>query len=186
MKSRPLPDQAFLRECLDYDAETGVLTWRVRPLHHFKDASYQDRFNRRFAGRRAGSPMKGSPRGYWEISITWGGRCRHFLLHRVIWKWAHGVDPVEVDHRNRDGSANWLENLRACEVHQNRSNTSLRSDNTSGYRGVTQTAKGKWRAEICADGQRMRLGHYASAAEAADVYQRAAERVHGEFAGAAV
>lgn len=66
-KPKPLPDAAFLRECLSYDPLTGMLTWRKRPRHHFPSEPAHGTWNTRWAGRPAGfthssGHKRGSPR----------------------------------------------------------------------------------------------------------------------------
>jgi hypothetical protein len=46
---------AFLRECFDYDPATGALTWRERPLTHFK-GKYAQRSCNAWNALRAGKP----------------------------------------------------------------------------------------------------------------------------------
>lgn len=187
MASLELPPQEYLRQCLDYDPETGIVVWKHRPLEHFKDASYQKRFNSRFAGKRAGSqrkPRAGGTTNHWEVSLTFGGTCENYLLHRVIWKMVHGTEPDEIDHKNIDGGDNRLDNLRACDHHQNMSNTRIRSDNTSGFKGVTLVAKtGKWRAEINHRGRKMHIGYFDTRERAAVAYALKSDQLHGQFAG---
>jgi len=56
-KDKELPIE-FLRECLSYDPETGILTWKERPPEHFVHSSRADGgFNVKYAGKQAGSVM---------------------------------------------------------------------------------------------------------------------------------
>ena len=40
MDMKPLPDQALLRQLLDYDPETGILRWKARPPEMFKEGRW--------------------------------------------------------------------------------------------------------------------------------------------------
>lgn len=87
------------------------------------------------------------------------------------------------DHVNRNGLDNRRSNLRACTASQNNFNHGLRSDNTSGFKGVTRVEERlPWRAQIQEHGRHHDLGNYATAEEAARVYDAAAIRLHGAFA----
>jgi hypothetical protein len=75
-----------------------------------------------------------------------GGKTRHVLMHRQIL----GTPPqLQTDHKNGDKLDNRRSNLRIVKQVQNAQNLrSLRSDNTSGYRGVTwQKDAQKWKAQ---------------------------------------
>lgn len=104
------------------------------------------------------------------------------LMHREILNAPAGVD---VDHINGDPSDNRRANLRVATRSQNRVNTGLQSNNTSGYKGVSWRVKHqKWQAAISRIEPRgMRfLGHFDSAIEAARAYDAAAIELYGEFA----
>lgn len=104
----------------------------------------------------------------------------HKSLHRMIM----GVtDPkVLVDHIDGNGLNCRRENLRVTDHTGNACNASLRSDNTSGYKGVGYNKKArKWVATIQKDGKRKHVGTFATPELAAEAYARAAEELHGEF-----
>jgi hypothetical protein len=62
-------------------------------------------------------------------------------------------------------------------------NCRRRSDNRSGFKGVTFYKKnGTWQADIQLNGKQIYLGRYASPQEAAKVYDAAALEYFGEFA----
>jgi hypothetical protein len=89
---------AFLRECLDIDAEAqSELRWRPRPLEHFPDERARASWNARYAGQQAGAHAK----GYWLVGLTYGGRRRMLGAHRIVVALTHGFWPEhEVDHRS--------------------------------------------------------------------------------------
>jgi hypothetical protein len=92
-------------------------------------------------------------------------------------------DGMEVDHANGDRLDNRLANLRPCSSSQNKCNSVMRSDNTSGYKGVTWSKKSKkWRARIYLSGREKNLGWFSTAHDAYEAYNNAAMSAYGEFA----
>jgi len=85
-------------------------------------------------------------------------------LHRIILDAQPGL---YVDHIDCDGLNNRKINLRICTAGQNNCNSRIRSDNTSGYKGVSfRRDRKKWSAQITIKGRIHRLGCYESAGEA--------------------
>ena len=116
---------------------------------------------------------------------------RLFKFHRIIAEvFLNGGKPLtatqQVDHIQRaDGShaQDRLSNLRIVSSSQNKINQSIRSTNTSGYKGVTlRKTSGKWQAEIMSQGRRKFLGSFTTPEAAALAYDLAAKNLHGEFA----
>jgi hypothetical protein len=89
-----------------------------------------------------------------------------------------------VDHVNGDGRDNRVSNLRAATYSQNSQNRRKSKKRCgSKYKGVwLDKRSGRWRAQICFDGDRRHLGYYGEEEAAARAYDRAAVRYHGEFA----
>ena len=116
-----LPSQEYLRQCFEYDAESGTLKWKERPRSHFSSTQYGRRsqvlWNQRYAGKVVGSLTQ---HGHLRTSV--GKRC--IYVHRIIWKIVHGTEPEVVDHVNGDGADNRLNNLRACTQAVNARNAS--------------------------------------------------------------
>lgn len=111
------------------------------------------------------------------------GRRTMQLLHVVILSRMTGRELTageEVDHRDTNPLNNLESNLRLATRSQNNMNKNKYRNNSSGFKGV-YIDKGRWRAEICVNKQRIRLGSYATAEEAYRAYCKAAKELHGEF-----
>lgn len=160
----------YLKECLDYDPETGVFTWRER-----EDRSSQ--WNGRFAGKVAGYC---GAKGYWKIRIN--DRARN--AHRLVWLYMTGQFPHDqVDHINMDRADNRWCNLREATNAENNRNRRISPTNRSGRKGVDwHRSSGKFRAQIKVDGKKIHIGIFDKIDDAASAYAAAAERYHGEFA----
>lgn len=104
-------------------------------------------------------------------------------MHREVIRMAGLGAPQAVDHKDRDGLNNTLANLRAATHSQNKCNSKLKSNNTSGHKGVGYCpGKMKWRARIMFEGKCIHLGYFDTAWLAAKAYSAAAADLHGEFA----
>lgn len=102
-------------------------------------------------------------------------------MHRVVWTLSgrHIANGLHLDHINRDRLDNRLDNLRLVTPSQNAANRSLRSDSTSGYKGVTlMRSTGRWR--VCVRSKY--IATFSDKIEAAKAYDEAAAKEFGEFA----
>lgn len=172
MAKRPMPDLAIARKLLDYDPETGILTWRVRDSEMFKSDLVAASWNERFAGKQAGGLTSG---GYICVRILRA----QLMAHRLAWFITHGTEPESLDHINGDTADNRLCNLRAVTHSENTRNAARRCDNTSGACGVKWHWQARlWTARITVDGKRMSLGYFRNK-EDAIAARKAAERKYG-------
>lgn len=107
---------------------------------------------------------------------------RHFLAHRVAFFLYHGRMPRgKVDHINRIRHDNRIANLREVDESQNCQNQSLRSDNTSGKKGVTWCKlRGKWQGQIQHKGKRF-SAYFNSIEDAAAWYDSKAKQLFEQF-----
>lgn len=87
------------------------------------------------------------------------------------------------DHINGNGWDNRRANLRFASNSQNAINSRIRSDNTSGFKGVHwDSQRGKWAARLYADGRQIDFGRFSSIEQAVAAYKSGAEKFHGVFA----
>ena len=159
MKANPLPTMERLREVLDYQPETGIFTWLVSP-------------NSRV---RAGD-VAGSTRADGRVMIRIDAV--RYQASRLAWFYVTGKDPgeLEIDHRNRVESDNRFSNFRLATLKQNQENRGLNTNNTSGARGVSYSARlDRWVAYITHNRKRITLGEFRSL-DAAKARREKAER----------
>jgi hypothetical protein len=176
MSVRPLPDATYVRACLDYDPMTGELFWRTRPVEHFSDMSYRNRWNTRYAGKVAGFKHH---RGYHLVLI---GAVK-FMAHRVAWLMERGEPvPNEIDHIDGDRSNNRISNLRAATRSENLSNMRAKNSNCQTKGVWFDASRGKFQAHITHRYKSYKLGRFDTLEEAVAARREAAERLHGEFA----
>lgn len=97
-------------------------------------------------------------------------------LHQYILKLEERFDPfLYIDHVDRDRCNNTSANLRLCTRKENNNNTKLRSDNKSGFRGVSWDKNTKkWNVRIgLGAGKYKYVGQYVSKIQAAIAYNDA-------------
>ncbi len=156
--------QAELKALITYDPATGLVA--QKPRRGVRNTSFTAGANHNC--------------GYKQLGVA--GRSR--LVHRLAWLYMTGEWPVaEIDHINGDRTDNRWENLRAATSGENKQNTPLRNDNTSGVKGISWEAKkNRWRAEIWHRGKK----HYVGVSNDIDALRRKVEARRSELHGAFV
>ena len=102
---------------------------------------------------------------------------KEILMHKLL---LPCEPPLEIDHKDRNGLNNQLNNLRVATPTQNRVN-SFYKNNTSGYKGVYKNT-GRWEAQIRCGSKTLYIGRFDSPEEAARIYDKKAREIYGEFA----
>jgi len=98
-------------------------------------------------------------------------------MHRFI---MNPPKDMQIDHKNGDRLDNRRSNLRICTGSQNCMNRKT-IGSMSGYRGVRKWYN-KWQGRIEVEGKKINLGLFNNAVDAAEAYNQAAIKYHGEFA----
>lgn len=158
------PINPAIRDFIAYDAETGVLTW------------LRNRAGKALAGTQAGS-VHATRDGGRYIRLKFMGM--RIFAHRVAWFLATGEDRVDLDHSDRDGTNNRLNNLRVATRSQQAAN---RRGPRSKPKGVYLTPAGTYIARISVGGQKCNLGTFCTEAEAIAAYAKRAKEAFGDFA----
>lgn len=116
-------DQGRLKELVSYDAVSGLFTWNS-------------------SGKIAGWKDK----KYSRIRLD----NKLYLQHRLVWLYVYGAWPTDqLDHLDRDGFNNRLDNLRECSNQINQHNRNSTRNGTSKFIGVYwNSSKGKWVAKF--------------------------------------
>ena len=108
---------------------------------------------------------------------------RHYLEHRLVFLYNYGYLPKYIDHIDGDKENNEITNLRACTSCQNNYNRKIRSDNTSGVKGVSwYKPYNKWVCKIWVDKKPIFLGYYEDLELAELVVHEARLHYHRDFA----
>ena len=152
-------------EALNYDPETGSLTW-AKPLSNVVKKGDEAGFNHSY--------------GYRVVSV----RNVQYLAHRVIWAIQTQKDTpahLVIDHKNGNPADNRWCNLRIGTQRDNTCN-SKRQAGSSGVRGVRWVARlNKWHARISVDNRERYLGIFKTKQEAVDARLAAEREFYGEY-----
>lgn len=112
-----LPSVEYLSRVLEYNPESGDLTWLPRLRDEFDSQRAFSTWNSRYAGKPAGT-MNNS--GYLVVMMRPFGR---FRAHRIAWKIINGTEPDQIDHANGVRNDNRIVNLSAATAGTNRKNS---------------------------------------------------------------
>ena len=165
----------IVRGSIGYNAETGVFWWKAPSSKKIRAGSP--------AGHVAKFKRKDAVALYLVIRVHY----RLFLAHRIAWLLHYGELPLErIDHIDGDSLNNRISNLRLASNSQNCQNSKRRSDNKSGYKGVSwDKINNKWVARIRIPGGGYKnLGRFICPMEAHQAYCAEAKALFGVFARA--
>lgn len=157
---KPKVTQSRLMEVLDYDAQTGVFTWKVK-------------VKKMNPGSVAGCV---NWHGYEQISIA----SKSYKAHHLAWLYVYGVWPTGlIDHINGRRNDNRIENLRETDGFGNMQNQGrAHSRSSSGLLGAHRANGGRWKASIAVAGKRFHLGMFETPELAHEAYLSAKREAH--------
>lgn len=154
--------QKTILQLFSYDENSGNLLWKV------------GRSGTRGIGNVAGFLEKN---GYLRIRIN----KKQYLAHRIVWIYFNGNIPegMEIDHINCIKNDNKIQNLRLCTRSSNLQNQKRApiSNKSTGLLGAHEV-NGKFRSEICIDGERHFLGYFNTAEDAHIAYVEKKRLIH--------
>jgi hypothetical protein len=172
--------QKQIKRLLHYNPRTGIFTWLERKPDMFEDGKMFSKeiicnqWNAKWAGKEAGCLSH----GYISIGIN----NRKYGAHILAYIYMTGKQPnKDIDHNNRNRNDNSWINLRPANNSQNRANSKIYENNTSGFKGVTLHGN-KYQAQIQVNNKNIYLGRFNTAEEAHKAYCEAAEKYFGKFA----
>jgi hypothetical protein len=109
------------------------------------------------------------------------GTYRHIYMHREVLEFV--PNGKMVDHINKNGLDNRIENLRVCTNSENRRNSKIQRNNTLGYKGIALDKRtNTYRVRLNVNGKRRSFGYYPDVETAAKKYDELAKEFYGEFA----
>jgi hypothetical protein len=166
---RPELTQERLKEVVDYDPETGIFRWKKRPKGGAKIGDVAGWLN-----------YVGDNYARVYISID----TKHYLAHSLVWLYVYGRFPEgEIDHIDRNGTNNRLNNLIEADRSIQLFNSKLQDRNRSGHKGIDwfsyDNRHNKWRARITYRGKVRCLGYYKTFEEAVAARQAAEIKLLG-------
>ena len=143
---KELLTKATIRELITYDPISGKAYWNRRDAKWFAREKDYKGWNARFPGREIASTKDTGYIQCWCVG-------NHYPLHHLIWLYMTGEWPNCIDHINGVRTDNRWGNLRNVTIQENGKNTKLRSDNKSGYHGVSwYKSRNKWMVRVNIDG----------------------------------
>lgn len=126
----------------------------------------------------------GIRRGYYYVNLCIGINKIKKLVHRLVAEaFLNNAENKKcVDHIDNNGLNNSEFNLRYATHTENQQNSSMRSDNTSGYKGISWFKREKkWRARIRINGKSIHLGYFDDIEDAKLARQNKAKELFGEY-----
>ena len=182
MGTHDYPPIERVLQCFTY--RDGELFWNNRPLDHFASEQVWKIWNKRFAGKKAGwlgKVGRGKNKSVrWHITLDG----RQYLRSVIVWSLINGRWPIDqVDHKNMDWTQDHSGNLRECTRSQQMANIGMRSNNTSGYKGVCwDKRRNRWTVRVSFGGKCVYQKYFDDDREGALAYDEMSVKHHGEFA----
>jgi hypothetical protein len=133
--------QQELKRILHYNPETGIWTRLVT-------------LNSRAVKGTTTIGHKNKETGYYSLVLY----KHNYMIHGLVLLYMEGEYVKNVDHKDTDNTNNKYDNLRRATYSENRYNSKIMSNNTSGYKGISFTSYPTeyFRATVNKEGTRYR------------------------------
>lgn len=179
MTASNLPSPELLRDLLDYDPDTGRLTWRTRSaamlVKHGLSVPYNlTGWNSRHAGAQAFTADNG--KGYRVSTVL----KRMYRANRVAWAIHYGSWPTGmVASVNGDRADTRIANLMIVDAVECGRRSRRAKRNRSGQTGVYRSRSGQgWFARITVRRKKISLGEFSKFEDAVQA-RKDAEKLYG-------
>ena len=136
----------------------------LEELFNYKDGKIYGRWvdwRRKASNTRVFEKELGTPNGAGHLTVSFkdkrGVRHRE-LVHRVVFMMHYGWLPNYIDHINRDGCDNRLENIRPACKSLNSQNRGAQANTKYGLRGIYKDKLGGYCVFIGIDNRRVHIG----------------------------
>jgi len=172
--------QEKLKELLHYDPDTGVFTWKERPLSMFKCERDFNRWNSAYAGKEAGDIKyeKNRNRPSWKrirfLNCEFSALTLAYFYMAGIWP-IERLDCIDGDYTNLK-----FKNIRECTWTDSRYKT-VTPKGKNKLIGVQLRKSGKYEANITVKRKTIYLGSFNTPEEAHAAYVEAKRQISPEF-----
>jgi len=117
---------------------------------------------------------------YAHRGFVCNGKLKHVLMHQEILNFPKDLD---IDHINGNSIDNRKSNLRICLHQENAYNRRPNKDTETGYKDIHFVQKThQFTVCITSNSKKHGIGNFKTLSEAIEAYNKAADKLHGEFA----
>lgn len=142
----------YLLDCFEFDFENGLIFYKERfDRQNFNSYILFNKWNNKI-GRRAFKSIEG--RGYLHGKFE----NNSYKTHRIIYFAFHGLQPLEIDHKDQNRQNNKISNLTAISKSGNQLNKP--------ESGILPNKYGKYIARVVHNGIKIHLAECRTAEEA--------------------
>lgn len=117
--------------------------------------------------------------GYYRVGLSKDKNMKHFYLHRLVFLVHQGYLPELIDHIDGNQTNNSIDNLRKVTRSQNKMNSKIPCNNTSGFKGISKHKNG-WASDIMYNGERDQKT-FKEKSDAIEYNKIMRESLHGEY-----
>ena len=161
----------------------GFEGYQISNLGNVRSCRYGTRTGLKFKGWRNITSSFNGRKSHLIIDLVDSeGKRKSYQLHRLLYEIFISPIPegAQVEHKDRNGLNNTLDNLRLSTQSQNVMNQKTRKGRK--FKGVYSSKSGKWECRTSFKGKTVYLGVYHTELDAAKAYNEYARKTFGEFA----